>query len=64
MAQVTSGDWNCYDGALMDRFRGIIKQELINHRHYRTRRETIGEITECIEMFGNRRRLQTNLRFL
>jgi transposase InsO family protein len=36
-----SGTGNCFDNAPMESFWGIIKQELINHRHYRTRREAI-----------------------
>jgi len=36
-----SGSGNCFDNAPMESFWGIIKQELINHRHYGTRREAI-----------------------
>jgi transposase InsO family protein len=49
-----SGTGNCFDNAPMESFWGIIKQELINHRHYRTRREAIEDITEYIEIFYNR----------
>lgn len=55
---------NCFDNALMESFWGIIKQELINHRHYRTRRETIEDITEYIEVFYNRQRRQAKLGYL
>jgi putative transposase len=41
-----SGSGNCFDNALMESFWGIIKQELINHRHYRTRQEAIEDITD------------------
>ncbi len=55
---------NCFDNAPMESFWGIIKQELINHRHYRTRREAIADITEYIEVFYNRQRRQAKLGFL
>jgi len=55
---------NCYDNAPMESFWGIIKQELIHHRHYHTRREAMMEITEYIEVFYNRQRIQTRLGYL
>lgn len=59
-----SGKGNCYDNAPMESFWGILKQELIHHRHYATRREAIQEITEYIEIFYNRQRRQAKLGFL
>ena len=59
-----SGSGNCFDNAPMESFWGITKQELINHRHYRTRREAIEDITEYIEIFYNRQRRQARLGFL
>jgi len=58
------GSGNCFDNAPMESFWGILKQELINHRHYRTRREAIEVITEYIEIFYNRQRRQAKLGFL
>jgi putative transposase len=55
---------NCYDNAPMESFWSIIKQELIHHRHYHTRREAISEIREYIEIFYNRQRLQAGLGYL
>ena len=55
---------NCFDNAPMESFWGILKQELFNHRHYRTRREAIEDITEYIEIFYNRQRRQAKLGFL
>jgi transposase InsO family protein len=55
---------NCYDNAPMESFWGIIKQELIHHRHYHTRREAMVEIREYIEIFYNRQRLQAGLGYL
>jgi putative transposase len=59
-----SAKGNCYDNAPMESFWGTLKQELVNHRHYRTRREAIQDITEYIELFYNRQRRQARLGFL
>jgi transposase InsO family protein len=59
-----SGKGNCYDNAPMESFWGILKQELVYHRHYRTRREAIADIVEYIEIFYNRGRSQARLGYL
>jgi putative transposase len=59
-----SGTGNCYDNAPMESFWGTLKQELIYHRHYHTRQEAIRDITEYIEIFYNRVRIQARLGFL
>jgi len=59
-----SGRGNCFDNAPMESFWGILKQELIHHRHYRSRKEAMADITEYIEIFYNRQRLQARLRYL
>ncbi len=59
-----SGRGNCFDNAPMESFWGTLKQELVHHRRYRTRREAIQDITEYIEIFYNRQRLQPRLGFL
>ena len=59
-----SGKGNCYDNAPMESFWGILKQELVHHRRYRTRPEAIRDITEYIEIFYNRQRRQARLGFL
>ena len=59
-----SGKGNCYDNAPMESFWGTLKQELIYHRHYKSRREAIQEITEYIEIFYNRQRRQARLGYL
>src|SRR5512136_2309561 len=64
LAVSMSGSGNCFDNAPMESFWGILKQELINHRHYHTRREAIEDITEYIEIFYNRQRRQAKLGFL
>jgi transposase InsO family protein len=48
----------------MESFWGTLKQELVYHRHYRNRQEAMQEITEYIEIFYNRLRLQPKLGFL
>jgi putative transposase len=55
---------NCYDNAPMESFWGILKQELTNHRRYRTRREAMQDIIEYIEIFYRRQRLQSVRDFL
>ena len=55
---------NCYDNAPMESFWGTLKSELIHHRHYVTRQQAIGEITEYIEVFYNRLRRQARLGYV
>ena len=59
-----SGKGNCFDNAPMESFWGTLKQELVHHRHYCSRQEAIKDITEYIEIFYNRQRLQARLGFL
>jgi transposase InsO family protein len=59
-----SGKGNCYDNASMESFWSMLKQELVHHRRYRTRLEAMRDITEYIEVFYNRQRLQAKLGFL
>lgn len=56
-----SGTGNCYDNAPMESFWGTLKQELVHHRRYASRREAVQDITEYIEVFYNRQRLQARL---
>jgi len=55
---------NCFDNAPMESFWGILKQELIHHHHYKSRWEAMQDISEYIEIFYNRQRLQPRLGFL
>jgi transposase InsO family protein len=59
-----SGKGNCFDNAPMESFWGMLKQEMIYHSHFRTRQEARQAITEYIEIFYNRQRLQAKLGFL
>ena len=49
---------NCYDNAPMESFWGTLKNELVHHQRYRTRREAIQEIREYVEIFYNGQRQQ------
>lgn len=55
---------NCYDNSPIESFWGTLKQELVFHRRYQTRKEAIEEITEYIEIFYNRQRIQKRLCYL
>lgn len=55
---------NPYDNAPMESFFGTLKNELIYHNRYATRKEAIKNITEYIEVFYNRQRLQQRLNYL
>ncbi|ADU66719.1 Integrase catalytic region [Desulfurispirillum indicum S5] len=55
---------NCYDNAPIESFWGILKTELIYHKRYATRQEAIRNITEYIEVFYNRQRMQRGLGYL
>lgn len=55
---------DCWDNAPMESFWGTLKNELIHHRHYQTRKQAIQEITEYIEIFYNRQRKQARLGYL
>ena len=59
-----SGKGNCYDNSPMESFWGTLKQELVYHRRYQSRQEAIQDITEYIEIFYNRQRIQAKLGFL
>ena len=55
---------NCYDNAPMESFWGTMKNELIFHQRYATRRQAMREIIEYIEIFYNRQRRQAGLGYL
>lgn len=55
---------DCWDNAPMESFWGTLKNELVHHRHYRTRADAKREITEYIEIFYNRQRKQARLGYL
>jgi putative transposase len=59
-----SGTGNCFDNAPMESFRATLKTELIFHRRFATRHQAICEITEYMEVFYNRQRIQKQLDYL
>jgi len=48
----------------MESFWGILKNELVYHRNYKTRQEAIQEVSEYIEIFYNRQRRQARLEYI
>lgn len=52
---------NCYDNAPTESFWGTLKQEMVHHREFRTRREAYAAIQEWIEIFYNRIRRHTSV---
>jgi len=64
MISSMSGKGNCFDNAPMESFWGMLKQELVYHMHFRTRQEAKQAITEYIEIFYNRQRIQAGLGYL
>jgi transposase InsO family protein len=59
-----SGAGNCFDNAPMESFWATLKTELVFHRRFATRQQAIREITEYIEVFYNRQRIQKQLGYL
>ena len=55
---------NRYDNAPMESFWGLLKNELVHHRRFKTRAEAIQAITEHIEIFYRRLRKQARLGYL
>ncbi|MBK8276260.1 MAG: transposase [Nitrospira sp.] len=52
---------NCYDNAPMERFWGILKNDLVHHRRVETREQARREISEDIECCSNRQRRHSRL---
>ena len=53
----------CYDNAPIESFWGVLKNELIYHKDYQTRQEVIADVTNYIEVFYNRQRIQAKIGF-
>ena len=54
---------DCYDNAPIESFWGILKNELVHHRNYKTREDAKADIIKYIELFYNRQRIQKGLDF-
>jgi len=48
----------------MESFWGLLKNELVRHRRFKTRAEAIQAITEYIEIFYKRQRIRAQLGYL
>ena len=55
---------NCHDNAVIKRFFGTLKQELVYRRTYRTREDARQSLFAYIEVFYNRQRLHSTLGYL
>ena len=55
---------DCYDNAPMESFWGLLKNELVHRKSYRSQAEAITDVTEYIEFFYNRQRRQAALGYL
>lgn len=55
---------NCYDNAPMESFWGLLKNELVHQRKFKTRAEATQAITEYIEIFYRRERTQARLGYV
>ncbi|QHT70836.1 IS3 family transposase [Rhodocytophaga rosea] len=55
---------NCYDNAAMESFFATLKQELVYHRQYQTRKEAKQDIFEYIQVWYNRNRKHSSLAYL
>lgn len=58
-----SGKGHCYDNAVAESFFHTLKTEHVKHCSFRTRDEAKSSIFEYIEVFYNRRRLHSYLRY-
>ena len=54
---------DCFDNAPIESFWGILKNELVHHRNYKTREDAKADIIKYIELFYNRQRIQKGLDF-
>ena len=54
---------NCHDNAAMESFWSTLKRELVHRREFQTRAEARAAIFDYIEVFCNRVRLHSALRF-
>jgi transposase InsO family protein len=59
-----SGTGNCFSNAPVERCWAALKTESIFHRRFATRQQAVREITEYIEVFYNRQRIQKQLDYL
>jgi putative transposase len=54
---------NCHDNAVAESFFSTLKNELTHHKNYRTLDEAMADISEFIELYYNRVRPHTTLKY-
>ncbi len=59
-----SGTGNCYDNAAMESFYHTLKTEHVYFEHYNTREEAKQSIFEYVEVFYNRQRKHSTLKYV
>ncbi len=64
MIQSMSGSGNCYDNAITESFFHTLKTELVHWHTFNTREEARQVIFEYIEVFYNRQRLHSSLKYM
>jgi putative transposase len=55
---------NCYDNAVIESFHGVKKKEWVYPKKYRTQEEAKSSIFEYIEVFYNRKRSHSALKYV
>ena len=55
---------NCYDNAVMESFFGTLKSEHVDRHRYPTREQARSSVFEWIEVFYNRQRRHSSLKYL
>jgi putative transposase len=55
---------NCYDNAVIESFHGVLKKEWVYPKKYRTQEEAKSSIFEYIEVFYNRKRSHSALKYV
>lgn len=55
---------NAWDNAVAESFFSNLKNELVHHRHFKTREQARSEIFDYIEIFYNRQRVHSTLRYV
>jgi putative transposase len=51
----------CWDNAVAESFLAVVKNEMYHRQSFATRARARFAVTECIEVFWNRRRLHSTL---
>jgi putative transposase len=64
ITQSMSNRGNCYDNAITETFFHTLKTELVYTTRYETRQEAELDLFEYIELYYNRRRMHSSLKYL